>query len=230
MTAKAFPVYLEIAPKRTFACAVDWPGWARHGRTEDEALASLLEYGPRYALALKGSRLGFQAPVAPAQLAVVERLAGNATTEFGAPAVAPSFDAERLCDAATLKRFETILRCGWRAFDAAVAAADGVELAKGPRGGGRTLAQVIAHAVEADAAYLTALGWTAPRDGGPEARLPATREAIIAALRASAAGEISEAGPRGGRRWTARYGARRIAWHVLAHAWEIERRAVTSPT
>ena len=25
-------VYLEIAPKRTFACAVDWPGWCRSGR------------------------------------------------------------------------------------------------------------------------------------------------------------------------------------------------------
>ncbi|MBK8167757.1 MAG: hypothetical protein IPK64_17560 [bacterium] len=90
MVAKVVPVYLEVAPKRMFACAVDWPGWARHGRTEDQARASLLEYTPRYALALKGSRLGFAAPVAPAQLAVVERLTGNATTEFGAPAVAQS--------------------------------------------------------------------------------------------------------------------------------------------
>ena len=222
---KVVPVYLEIAPKRTFAGAVDWPGWARHGRTEDEALASLLESAPRYARALKGSRLGFKAPVAPAQLEVVERLAGNATTEFGAPAVAPSCDAERACDAATLKRFETILHCCWRAFEAAVAAAEGVELAKGPRGGGRTLEQIVAHVVEADAAYLAALGWKAPKGGEPAARLAATREAIVAALRASAGGEIPEAGPRGGRRWTARYGARRIAWHVVAHAWEVERRA-----
>ncbi len=228
MTAKVVPVYLEIAPKRTFACAVDWPGWARHGRTEDEALASLLEYAPRYALALKGSRLGFTAPVAPAQLEVVERLAGNATTEFGAPAVAPSFDAERLCDAATLKRFETILRCCWRAFDAAVAAADGVELTKGPRGGGRALEQIVAHVVEADGNYLGALGWKAPKGGEPAARLAATREAILAALQASAAGEIAVDRPRGGQHWTARYGARRIAWHVLAHVWEIGRRASVS--
>ena len=218
-------VYLETAPKRTFACAVDWPGWARHGRTEEEALASLLEYGSRYARVVEGVRLGFTAPVAPAQLAVVERLTGNATTEFGAPGVAPSFDAERACDAATLERLEAILRCGWRAFDAAVAAADRVELAKGPRGGGRTLEQIVAHVVEADAAYLAALGWKAPKGGEPAARLAATREAIVAALRASAGGEIPEAGPRGGRRWTARYGARRIAWHVVAHAWEVERRA-----
>ncbi|MBM4131914.1 hypothetical protein FJ250_12970 [bacterium] len=221
MTAKVVPVYLEIAPKRTFACAVDWPGWARHGRTEAEALASLLAYGPRYAQALKGARLGFTAPVAPAQLVVVERLTGNATTEFGAPAVAPSCDAERACDAATLKRLEAILRCCWRAFDAAVAAADGVELTKGPRGGGRTLAQIVTHVVESDANYLGALGWKAPKVGEPAAM----REAIVAALRASAAGEIPETGPRGGRRWTARCGARRIAWHVLAHAWEIGRRA-----
>lgn len=219
------PVYVEAAPKRTFACAVDWPGWARHGRTEDEALASLLAHGPRYARALKGARLGFTAPLAPAQLEVVERLEGNATTEFGAPAMAPSFDDERLCDAGTLKRFEAILRCCWRAFDAAVAAAEGVELAKGPRGGGRELSQIVAHVVEADGNYLGALGWKAPKDGEAAARLTATREAIIAALRASAAGGIPVARPRGGPHWTARYGARRIAWHVLAHAWEIERRA-----
>jgi nitroreductase len=223
---KVVPVYLEVAPKRTFACAVDWPGWARPGRTEEEALASLLQHGPRYARTLKGARLGFAAPLAPAQLQVVERLEGNATTEFGAPAIAPAADAERSCDAATLKRFEAILKAGWRAFDAVATAAAGVELAKGPRGGGRTLAQIVAHVVEADANYLGALGWKAPKDGDPAARLAATREAIFAALRASAGGQISEAGPRGGRRWTARYGARRIAWHVLAHAWEVERRTV----
>jgi hypothetical protein len=44
-------------------------------------------------------------------------------------------------------------------------------------------------------------------------------------VRASASGELPERGPRGGVRWTARYYVRRVAWHVIAHAWEIERRA-----
>jgi hypothetical protein len=30
----------------------------------------------------------------------------------------------------------------------------------------------------------------------------------------------------GDRRWPARYAARRIAWHALDHAWEIEDRSV----
>jgi hypothetical protein len=50
-------------------------------------------------------------------------------------------------------------------------------------------------------------------------------EAILAALKASATGEIPSRGPRGGVRWSARYFVRRVAWQVMAHAWEIERRA-----
>ena len=49
-------------------------------------------------------------------------------------------------------------------------------------------------------------------------------EHAISGMRASAAGEIPAVGPRGGRRWSARYFVRRAAWHVLDHAWEIEDR------
>ena len=34
-------VYLEVGPKRTFAGAVEWPGWCRSGRGEDEAREKL---------------------------------------------------------------------------------------------------------------------------------------------------------------------------------------------
>lgn len=222
--ADAVPIYVEVAAKRSFAGALDWPGWCRHGRTEADAVAALLEYGPRYAGILRGTRLGFTAPTARGQLEIVERLAGNATTEFGAPGQMPSVDLPRDCDAATLRRLETILRAGWRAFDAAVAGAAGRELAKGPRGGGRSLEQIVAHVVEAEAGYLSLMGGKAPKEGPAPERLAATREAVLATLRAAAAGAIAETGPRGGKRWTARYSARRLAWHVIAHVWEIERR------
>ena len=78
--------------------------------------------------------------------------------------------------------------------------------------------------VGADGAYLTAVGWKPPKAKASE-QLTATREAILAALEASATGEIPARGPRGGVRWTARYFVRRVAWHVIAHVWEIERRA-----
>ena len=39
-------IYLEVGQKKTFAGALDWPGWCRSGRDEASALA---EYAPRYA-------------------------------------------------------------------------------------------------------------------------------------------------------------------------------------
>ena len=217
-------VYLEQGKKRTFAGALDWPGWCRKGRNETEALSALLEYGGRYGDILSGTRLGFVAPKQLSQLTVVERLPGNATTDFGAPGVPPTIDRERSCDAATLRRFEKILKSGWRAFDQTVKAARGKTLATGPRGGGRSLEAIVKHVVEADAGYLNAVGWKAPKSIDPDQRLAETREAMLVALKASAAGEIPPKGPRGGDRWTARYFVRRVAWHVIAHVWEIERR------
>jgi hypothetical protein len=219
-------VYLEQGKTRTFAGALDWPGWSRKGRNETEALAALLEYGSKYGAILSGTRLGFVAPKQLSQLTVVERLAGNATTDFGAPGVPPTADRERSCDAATLRRFEKILRAGWQAFDNAVESARGKTLATGPRGGGRSLDAIVSHVVDADAGYLSGVGSKAPKATDPEARLTETRKAILAAVEASAAGEIPPKGPRGGDRWTARYFVRRVAWHVIAHVWEIERRTV----
>ena len=48
-SAKPIAIYLEIGAKRTFACAVDWPGWSRSGRDEDQAITALLDSAPRYA-------------------------------------------------------------------------------------------------------------------------------------------------------------------------------------
>ena len=223
--ATSVAVYLEEGAKRTFAGAIDWPGWCRQGKNANEAMAALLAYGPKYAAILAGTRLGFVAPKDLAQLVVVERLPGTPTTDFGAPGVAPTVDHERSCDAITLRRFEQILRAGWRRFDETVKSASGKTLATGPRGGGRSLDAITSHVIDADAGYLGGVGWKAPKAGDPRERLAATREAVLAALEASATGQIPAKGPRGGTRWTARYFVRRVAWHVIAHAWEIERRA-----
>lgn len=217
-------VYLECGAKRSFAGALDWPGWCRSGRNEADALAALLAYGPRYAAILAGTRLGFVAPEDVTQLVVVERLPGTAGTDFGVPGVAPAADRDQSCTAADVSRFEKILRAGWRAFDRAVKSARGKTLATGPRGGGRSLDAMVAHVIGADAGYLAAVGWKAPESATSAEQLAATREAIVAALKASATGEIPPRGPRGGKRWPARYFVRRVSWHVIAHAWEIERR------
>jgi hypothetical protein len=117
-----------------------------------------------------------------------------------------------------------VLRAGWRALDDARERATGKELRKGPRGGGRELDSIVAHVVGADRSYLGGVGWKVCGSGEGADQVEETRRAILEALHASARGEIPASGPRGGRRWPARYFVRRVAWHTIAHAWEIERR------
>ena len=218
-------VFLEIGKKRTFAGAIDWPGWCRSGPDEESALQSLVEYGPRYGKILRSKEIDFRAPTDSSAFSVVERLLGNATTDFGAPALAPSAD-QRPLNESELQRFSFVLKACWKAFDAAAKLAKGKELHKGPRGGGRELEGVIQHVFEADGGYLSSLGWKIEQDDEVDIvqALKSRQKEILKALAASAHGEIPARGPRGGRRWTARYYVRRAAWHVLDHVWEIQDR------
>jgi len=62
-------------------------------------------------------------------------------------------------------------------------------------------------------------------EDGPKAeRLDRTRAAILDAIATTAREGVPPPGPRGGKRWLPRYFVRRVAWHVLDHAWEIEDR------
>jgi hypothetical protein len=227
MPSHRFSIYLEVGNKRTFAAAIDWPGWCRSGRDEASALAALLDYGPRYARVLRGARLGFVAPGEVSAFAVVERLVGGLSTDFGTPGLAPSGDAQPVVEV-ELRRLQSVLKACWRAFDAAASEAKGKELAKGPRGGGRDLEGIIRHVSGADGAYLGRIGWKFKGDESAEAsqELRRVRKEIPKGLVASAAGELPSKGPRGGAYWKPRYFVRRVAWHVLDHAWEIEDRAI----
>src|SRR5260370_18816258 len=82
--ANPIEVYLEIGQTRTFAGALDWPGWCRSGKDEATALASLAAYVARYAPVAKKAHIAFE-PRTAAAFRVVEHLAGTATTDFGAP-------------------------------------------------------------------------------------------------------------------------------------------------
>src|SRR5512138_3356209 len=85
-------VYLEVGGKRTFAVALEWPGWSRGGKDKDLALQALLDYGERYGVAIKTARLGFEPPQSTATFKVVERLKGDTTTDFGTPGSVPAAD------------------------------------------------------------------------------------------------------------------------------------------
>jgi hypothetical protein len=218
-------VFVEIGKKRVFAGAIDWPGWCRSGRDQKTALQALIDYGPRYAQVLHSSEIEFRVPTDASGFIVTERHDGNATTDFGAPAIRLDADREPI-DRMELERYQTLLLACWQAFDNAVQRATDRELLKGPRGGGRDLKKILDHVLEADQGYLARLAWKHKREGGksPVEELSRTRQAILGALEAAANGDLPEKGPRGGVIWPPRYFVRRVAWHVLDHAWEIEDR------
>jgi predicted dehydrogenase len=128
-------VYVEAGAKRVFAGALEWPGWCRAARSEDDALDALIAYGPRYAAVLEDSGVRFTPPARASTFEVVERVNGDTTTDFGAPSIAPEVDA-RSVDRRWLTRQQKILRASWDAFDRAARNATG-PLEKGPRGGGQ---------------------------------------------------------------------------------------------
>ena len=111
---KSIKVYLETGKKRAIASAVDWPGWCRTGPDEPSALQALADYGPRYAQVLHPAGIEFQAPADRSAFVVIEGLAGNATTDFGAPAIMTESDREAV-DPADHERLRALLLACWQA-------------------------------------------------------------------------------------------------------------------
>jgi hypothetical protein len=218
-TSTLMDVYFEAGQKRTFAGAIEWLGWCRSGRDEASALQALVDYAPRYAQALRNVGMAFEAPTDPSAFTVVERLNSGPDVDFGTIRKPPSSDIRPVSDA-EIKRFVTFLQACWQAFDAAVQAAKGKQLRKGPRGGGRELDGIVAHVCDAQGGYLARMGWKLQ----PGSDLAQVKLATMQALEEAPRDGVPERGPRCGLRWTPRYFARRVAWHVLDHAWEIEDR------
>jgi hypothetical protein len=204
-------VVVEAAPKKTFVAALDWPGWARGGKDEALALDAFLAAAPRYAAVAAEAGLPFGA--GGITIDVVERVPGGSGTEFGVPSAITEAD-RRPVDAAEAARLAALVGAAWTVFDR-VAAAAPEELRKGPRGGGRDRTKVIEHVNGGDDAYAAVLGI-----GAADRRtVTGLRERVLSILR-----EPSNGSPIAGKRWPPRYAARRIAWHALDHAWEIEDR------
>jgi len=211
-------VYIESAGTRTFACAYDWPGWCRSGKDEASALAALAAYAPRYAAIAKQARVPLDA-TAPVAFRVVERLAGSAGTEFGVPSAVAKRDTTPLA-AAEAKRLASLVHAAWAVYDEILAGAP-AELRKGPRGGGRDRDKMADHVREAEGAYVRKLGLRLdPPDRNDRGAVAQFRAAIIDAIqRPSKGAAFVEKG------WPPRYAARRIAWHALDHAWEMQDRS-----
>ena len=178
-------------------------------------MESLLAYLPRFSVVL--ARAGIEPPATDAGLTVVERLPATASTDFGTLDKDTKADLEPLRPGET-QRLAAIVAAAWDVFDDVVAAAP-AELRKGPRGGGRDRDKIRAHVVNAEASYIRKLGLRAST-AGQEVPEPVWRPRVLEVLRTATSPE--RFGEKG---WLPRYAARRIAWHVLDHAWEIEDRS-----
>ena len=205
-------VYLEIGKKRVFACALDWPGWCRLGKSEHDALATLDEYADRYAVITKRAKIAFK----PGELTVVEKVAGGPATDFGVPEKTISAD-DRPLSAKDAQRQAKLVRAAWEELDA-VAANTPEHLIKGPRGGGRDRDKMLDHVAGSEAGYARRLGVKMKLESYQDSETMAELRDAIAAVLA----EASPGGPVVERGWPSRYAARRIAWHVLDHVWEMQ--------
>ncbi len=215
-------VYLESGTRRVFACALDWPGWCRSGRDEAGALEALAAAGARYSAVTAEAGIPFPAGAGDA-FDVVERLRGSATTDFGAPGEVSASD-RRVVTGEDADRLAALMAGSWNVFDRVVAEAP-AELRKGPRGGGRDRDAIVEHVLGAEVEYTRKLGIRLTRPApGDHAAVSAFRDAIAGAIRAA-----SETRPAVEKGWPPRYAVRRIAWHVLDHAWEIEDRSAPPP-
>jgi hypothetical protein len=207
-------VSIEAASKKAFAKAVDWPGWARSGKTEVLALEALAACAPRYSVVAAGAGETFE----PDVYDVVESTAGGSGTEFGVPSAITDLD-RRSVGAQDAERLVRLVTAAWAVFDR-VAADSPAELRKGPRGGGRDRNKMIGHVIESEWYYAREMGIRLPQpdlaDRGTVAALRAAMFEVLA--------RPSDGSPLADRKWPPRYAASRIAWHALDHAWEMEDR------
>jgi hypothetical protein len=158
-----------------------------------------------------------------ADFEITERVTGSGATDFGVPEKPASGDATPLAREEALRLAE-LVAASWRVFERVVKRAPAV-LAKGPRGGGRDRDEIAAHIVGPEAGYARQIRIRRkPPEWGDTAAIEDLRSAVLDALRGSHdAAAVAE------WRWSPRYAARRFAWHVLDHTWEIEDKGGIEP-
>lgn len=215
-----FDIGEEVAAKKAFVWAIEWPGWCRWGKDRDLARTAFIAARGRYATVARSA--GLDLPTVSAEdLRVVESVSGGTGTEFGVPSTITKSDGRRVTKAEA-QRLAALVEAAWAIFDR-VAERSPTDLRKGPRGGGRDRDKLIGHVIEADHAYAREIGVRLTEPSlADRAAVEAERAAVLDVLRRS-----SDGSPLADRKWPPRYAARRIAWHALDHAWEMEDRSAT---
>ena len=215
-------VMVEQGKKKTVASAFDWPGWDRGGKSEDEALAVLATYRPRYARVAELARLADEF-TATGEVKVVERVRGTGMTDFYTLSARTAGPEQKPMTRAECERKIALLVACWTYFDD-VAGRVSAELRKGPRGGGRDRDRIVGHTNRAEMGeFALKVGVRTEMDAWQNRKeLRAHRDAFCAAIR--------DYNARGApaRTWTVQYVMRRCAYHMLDHAWEMEDRDLST--
>ncbi len=208
--------------RRVVAVAFEWPGWDRSSKIGTDVLAVLESYRPRYAKVAELAGYGSEFRAA-GDLEVSERVDGIGMTDYyGVSGRAATPETEPMTDA-ECERKVALLQAAWSTFDDT---ADRVsrELRKGPRGGGRSREEIIRHVNGAEIdEFAPKVGVKVPEEtlADPKA-LRAYRKAVVTGIRDHhARGELA-------RSWALQFLIRRLAWHMLDHAWELEDRDLTN--
>jgi len=211
-------VELPTRGKKWVAVAADWPGFERGGKTEEEALARLARYQPRYLLVAKRARLGTELE-RQAGIDIVGRYDGVGSTDFWGISFAPTPQDREPFDAPSFDRLVRLLRAAWAEFDD-TAARVSANLRPGPRGGGRSRDRIIQHVLGVEGGdFSNRVGAPAELDDlrTPDG-LAHHRDRYVEAMRAW----YAEGRPLG--KWTVPYLLRHSAYHALDHAWEMQDR------
>ena len=215
-------VILEIGKKRrVVAGAMDWPGLDRGGTSEEDALAKLEAYLPRYAGVAERAGLA-NAFKRSGPMEVVERVPGSSSTDFWGIAHVPSEIEREVLSSKDLERRLTLLQATWDYFhDMSTRVSE--ELRPGVRGGGRSRDEIIRHVYASERHNNWRKVGIRHEDG---VRLTPDE---LAALRVEYVDTIRAYNAEGkpARSWPIQFLIRRTAHHATDHAWEMEDRDLT---
>ena len=210
----------EATPKKAFARSIDWPGWCAVGKTADLALEAFAGYAAALRRRRGERRRGL--PARRATRSSSEYRAAAVATDFGVPSAITDARSAAGRRAAEAERLARLVEAAWTVFDARRAAAPG-RAAQGP-------ARRRPRPRQDGRATSTKRTGLRPRDRAPPARRPTRRiaprsrrcaRAVLDVLRRP----IGRLADRRAGSGPPRYAARRIAWHALDHAWEMEDRS-----
>ena len=216
-------VALEVGPKgrKVVAVATEWPGLARGAKNEEDAVATLTSYLPRYAAVARAAGLD-HAFSSDATLRVTERYPGVGSTDFWGISFACSSADLSAVSNEEFERELRVMRACWAVFDD-VRASVSEAMRKGPRGGGRDRDHIVRHTLGAERDWARKLEIRTPANAAitDPIELSAFRRDYCDALRRF------HADGKTARTWPLRFLIRHTAFHTMDHAWEMQDKDLT---